>query len=122
MKKIFLITVMLLVICAPAFAAIGVDSTGTLSVGGTDTTDTLTCGLSSQVHAIYDTDGVAGTPAQWFVIGTYHVGGTQVYATAQDITNIWHQDKIPGKAFVWSGLPEDSAASNEWSGDVWEQL
>jgi hypothetical protein len=127
MKKILLITALLLFVASSAFAGIGDDSVGSLSIGGGTTaagvvSDVLTCGLSSNVHAIYDNDGVAST--QWYVIGTYHLGGTQVYATAQDITSLYRLDagKVPGDVFEWSGLPEDGASSNVWSSAVWVQL
>lgn len=125
MKKIFLATALLLLMTLPAFAeGLATDQTGNLTIGGSDSTDTLTSGLSSNVHAYYNTDGVAGAAAQWYVIGTYHLGGTDVYATAQDITSLYKLDagKIPGSLFTWSGLPTDSSASNVWSQDVWVQL
>lgn len=122
MKKIFLIAALLLIMTVPAIAAVGVEATGNLSIGGTDTTDVLTCGLSSNVYALYDNDGATRT--QWYVIGTYHLGGTEVYATAQDITSLYKltDGKNPGDQFTWTGLPADSSASSSWSGDVWEQL
>lgn len=125
MKKIFLVTVLLMFMALPAFAeGLATDTTGNLTIGGTDSTDTLTSGLSSNVHAYYNTDGVSGAAAQWYVIGTYHLGGTEVYATAQDITSLYKLDagKTPGALFTWSGLPTDSGTSNIWSGDVWTQL
>jgi hypothetical protein len=126
MKKGFIVAVLLFFFALPAFAeGIGVDQTGTFTIGGTDSTDTMTSGLSSNVHAYYNTDGVSGTAAQWYVIGTYHLGGTEVYATAQDITALYKLSagKEPGSTLSsWSGLPTDSSTSNIWSGDVWEKL
>jgi hypothetical protein len=127
MKKILIIAALLLFVSAPSFAEIGADSTGNLTIGGGTTaagveSDTLTCGLSSNVHAYYDNDGATST--QWYVIGTYHIGGTEVFATAQDITALYKlaNGKVPGDEFSWSGLPADASASSEWSGTVWQQL
>lgn len=130
MKKIFLITALLMFVASSAFAVgLGVDQTGTFTIGGSadsggTATDLLTCGLSSNVHAYYNTDGTSAAPAQWYTIGTYHVGGTEVYATAQDITSLYKLDagKTPGDLFTWTGLPTDSGSSNVWSADVWKQL
>jgi hypothetical protein len=120
MKKIFLVTALLLLMTVPAFADEG--STGTLTMGSGD--NALDCGLSSNVYATYGTDGSASAPSQWYVIGTYHVGGTMVYATAQDITALYKlkAGKTPGNKFTWTGLPSDSEDSNVWSYTVWEQL
>lgn len=123
MKKGFIVAVLLFFFALPAFAeGIGVDQTGTFTIGGTDSTDTMTSGLSSNVHAYYDNDGA--TSPQWYVIGTYHIGGTEVFATAQDITALYKlaNGKVPGDEFSWSGLPADASASSEWSGTVWQQL
>jgi hypothetical protein len=123
MKKGFIVAVLLFFFALPAFAeGIGVDQTGTFTIGGTDSTDTMTSGLSSNVHAYYDNDGATST--QWYVIGTYHIGGTEVFATAQDITALYKlaNGKVPGDEFSWSGLPADASASSEWSGTVWQQL
>lgn len=125
MKKLFLVTAILLLMTAPGFAAtMGQDQSGTFSAGWATGVDTLSCGLSNNVHAVYYTDGTAAAPAQWYAIGTYHIGGTEVYATAQDITSIYKlkAGKTPGNNFTWTGMPTDSGNSNIWSSGVWEQL
>jgi hypothetical protein len=131
MKKILSITVALLLMSSSAFAlGQGVDQLGTFSVGGTNTGNpslpapTLSCGLSSKVHAIYYTDGTGPAPAQWYSIGTYHLGGTDVYATAQDITGLYklRLGKVPGNLFEWAGMPEDSTASATWSAGLWTAM
>ena len=126
MKKVILATAIFLLMTAPAFAATtnGGDQSGTFSAGWATGVDVLSCGLSNNVHAVYYTDGATGTPAQWYAIGTYHIGGTEVYATAQDITSIYKlkAGKTPGNTFSWTGMPTDSGSSNIWSSGVWEQL
>lgn len=129
MKKLFLVSALVLIMVSPVFAASGDEMTNTFSVGGGqdsngDATQTLTCGLSNNVHAVYYTDGSTTAPSQWYSIGTYHIGGTEVYATAQDITSIYKlkAGKVPGNTYEWTGMPEDSTASATWSSDVWKQL
>ena len=127
MKKVFLITVLLMVIAAPSFALTVAKATGQLEMGGTDSSPEFSCGLSNEVRAHYVTDGVSGTAAQWYAIGTYHLGGNNVYGTAQDITNVYKLSdtaaKAPGAKYTaWTGFPEDSDSSNLWSGDIWQAL
>ena len=136
MKKILFVALLVMAMVSPSFAAstgIGADQTGTMTIGGgakndgTGDTDTLAMGLSSNVHGYYDTDGTSAAPAQWYVIGTYHLGGNNVYGTAQDITSLYKladdDAKTPGELYTWgSGLPADSGDSNTWSGTVWEKL
>ena len=127
MKKVLYILVFVLFVTTPVFAEdySNLNSgsfTTNFTLGGT-TDETLTVGMSNEVRGLYRIESGATQP-QWFAIATYHIGGNNVYGTAQDITNIFKltDGKEPGSEFTWSGLPEDSTASNEWSSGVWEAL
>ena len=96
MKKMFFQLILMLSIATLSFAAADETSIGTLSVGGTNGTETLTIGLSQGVTARYLGPGVAMTDAQWYAIATVHQGGNRAYGTGQDVNNIYFRDTIPG--------------------------
>ena len=126
MKKTYCVFTLFaaLLFASTSFAAgISKDSTaGQLQIVCTDTTKpTLTMGLSTKVHARYVT---SDTPAQWYTIGTYHEGGTKVYATAQDVTKIYKKSYTVGEdaATAFTGLPTEGQSESQWSGGVWNAL
>ena len=82
---------------------------------------TLTMGLSTKVHARYLT---SSAPAQWYTIGTFHEGGTKVYATAQDVTKIYKKAYTVGEDndAAFTGLPTEGQSESAWSGGVWNAL
>ena len=128
MKKTYCIFTLFaaLLFASTSFAAgVSKDSTaGQLQIVCTDTTKpTLTMGLSTKVHARYVT---SDTPAQWYTIGTYHEGGTKVYATAQDVTKILQKSLYGScegnESTAFTGLPTQSQSESQWSGGVWNAL
>ena len=122
MKKVLVISALMLFVASSAFAAQVSSSGGSLTIGGKDGTKELSMGLSSNVSAVYENGG-ADTP-QWYAIATSHLGGKQVYGTAQDVTNLYKlkQEKTPGVAATFDGMPADSTASSDWSSGLWEKL
>jgi hypothetical protein len=116
MKKIVFIALAMMMVAPYAFA----DNTSTSTNFTLGSTSKLTVGLSNEVTARYINGGA--TKPQWYAIGTYHVGGDKVFGTAQDITNIYKQEKDPGEDFTWTGMPADSSASSSWSASVWSAL
>ena len=125
MKKIVLLSIFTVFICGTSsFAALQVSSNSDFEMGKT-AGKTITVGLSSNVTAAYENGGE--TDPQWFAIGTAHTGGTQVYGPAQDVTNLYKlvNDKATGQTIdstTFSGMPQDSDSSNDWSSGVWEKM
>ena len=123
MKKItvFVLATMFLMFASFSFAD-QVIATGTLTIGGGGGSDTVTMGLSNNVTAMYEDGDVVKT--QWYAIATSHLGGTQIYGTAQDVTNLYKlvDEKSPGVVATFTGIPADSTASSDWSTGVWEAL
>lgn len=127
MKKIILVSAVLLLITTGAFADQTPSSGGTLAIGGGaknngDDSDTLSMGLSNSVQAVYEDGDVIQT--QWYAIATAHPGGKQTYGTAQDVSSLYKlvNERTPGDDPDFSGMPADNTASETWSGDVWEAL
>jgi hypothetical protein len=116
MRKVCLFVLVMMMVAPYAFA----DQTSSSTNFTLGTTSTTTVGLSNEVTARYINAGA--TKPQWYAIGTYHLGGDKVFGTAQDMTNIYKQDKDPGSTFDWSGMPADDTASSEWSSGVWSAL
>jgi hypothetical protein len=121
MKKIYVLVAVVLMMATSSFAAQVPSSGGSLSLG-TGTNPKLSMGLSSNVSAVYE-DGGAIKP-QWYAIATSHLGGKQVYGTAQDVTNLYKlaDEKTPGVAATFDGMPADSTASSSWSSGVWVKM
>lgn len=128
MKKVKVFVLMaILLMFASISSADQVTAEGTLTIGGGNdstgaATDTISMGLSNNVSAVYEDGDV--TQTQWYAIATSHLGGTQVYGTAQDVTNLFKltNEKTPGTAADFSGMPADNTASSDWSSGVWEAL
>ncbi len=126
MKKLTLIALVVLFAATGAYADQKTFN-GTVTIGGgteTDGTasDTLSMGLSSNVTAMYeDSDS---TQTQWYAIATAHQGGTEIYATAQDVTSIYKlvAGKTPGDAPDFEGIPSTSTDSTVWSEGAWKAL
>jgi len=96
--------------------------------GGNDVagvaTDALNVGMSSQVTAVYENGSGAGTNPQWYAIAASHLGGEQVYGTAQDVSNTYKLStpKTPGAVATFTGMPADSSSSNVWDNATWEKM
>ncbi len=110
MKKIVLLVLVMCFVSVNAFAQ-GQESDGSLLTLSSPTGgfNDLVIGLSNQVQAVYYNDG-----SQWFSIGTAHKGGTRIYATAQDITNIYSAIKSPGEDADWNGMATGQDESDTW--------
>lgn len=119
MKKTIILALAISLIASYGYAAQTSESTNfTL---GTTAGETTTVGLSNEVTAMYENGG--DTSPQWYAIATTHKGGDKIFATAQDITNIYSQGKTPGDVpSTWTGMPTGSGDSNVWSGDLWKAL
>ena len=95
---------------------------------------TITCGstnkleisLSPKVVAGYTVADDTGTN-DWYVIGTYHEGGTKAFATASSITKIWNDEVTAGETVSshFDAVPQtpDTAGSDDlWSDAGWKAL
>ena len=123
MTKIKLLVLITMFLMFASFSyADQVTATGTMTIGGNGTTDTITMGLSNNVTAVYEDGDVVNT--QWYAIATSHLGGTQVYGTAQDVTNLYKltTEKSPGTVATFTGMPANNTSSADWSTGVWEAL
>jgi len=125
MKKVFIIASVVLMVASTSFATQVTSSGGSLAIGGSDATAipvTLTMGLSSNVKAVYENGG--GTKPQWYAIATSHLGGKQVYGTAQDITNLYKLavEKTPGTEATFSDMPTGPGMSSTWSSGTWVKM
>ena len=128
-KKIFFLLFVMSFVCANAYAA-QIDSAEgaidlfedgvTVDTGDGNAYPAL--GLSPKVEAIYVTDGTDSTDTQWYAIGTIHPGGNKVYATAQDVNNVYSQDHITGTDIATSlaKVPTNSTSPDLWSTSGWE--
>ncbi|HEX9778710.1 MAG TPA: hypothetical protein VGA63_11235 [Geopsychrobacteraceae bacterium] len=88
----------------------------TLEANSTVTGEELSLDFSPKVMAMYGDDGVTGA-VQWYVIATYHIGGTKTYATAQNITSIYKADDT----LDFTDVILTEASVEAWSGDVWSR-
>ena len=136
MRKIFIFTVVMLTFASLGFAAqvSSKDNTADTSLlvigGGADLdgatpTVILSVGLSSQVTAVYENGG-SGTNPQWYAIAAAHLGGKQMYGTAQDVSNVYKlpsaAERTPGTIPVFTTLPADNTASGIWTSTAWEKM
>jgi hypothetical protein len=121
MKKTygFLILLAFLMMASPAFAGTVNSDASTLTLETTGTPP-VSMGLSNSVHAQYVTN--AATSVQWYAIGTYHEGGTKIFATAQDITKIYFKSHTSGDTSDITGLPTAPQSESAWSAGSWAAL
>lgn len=126
MKKItslILALICVLAVSSTSFAAGFLSSGGGLKLGagGATTAPAIIIGLSPKVVAYYFTDGTTVGTAQWYAIGTGHPGGTAIYATAQDLNNLYKQDYTTGDTIdaTLFALPSEPASAVEWSNGGW---
>lgn len=85
-------------------------------------TDTLEVGVSPKVAALYRETHTGTTPPQWYLISTVHIGGTEAYATAQDITKTFKKSFKAGDDTaegIWGTLATVPTSENEWSTGGW---
>ncbi|MBW6499701.1 MAG: hypothetical protein K0B09_15040 [Bacteroidales bacterium] len=104
-----------------AFAA-NFDSTpGEIVVGGTADTSKKIIGLSKGVIVRYENPGDAPSNAQWYTVSSVHNGGSEGYATAQNLTNIMKSPFTTGStvaeiaAFLQS-MPDVETSAAKWDG------
>lgn len=98
-----------------SFAANKTTTGGATMTIGTAGGEELELNFSPNVSAYYGDDGSA-TSVQWYVISTYHSGGTKTYATAQNITSIYSKD-----ATSFDNLIVTEASMDEWSASIWSR-
>lgn len=122
MKKALVITSVLLLLASTSFATQVASVNGSLTIGGTAGSPTMLSGLSSNVSAVYEPG--ASVKTQWYAIATSHLGGKQVYGTAQDVTALYKlvEEKTPGEAATFEGMPTDTGSSATWSSGTWTKL
>ena len=79
-------------------------------------------GLSPKVEALYRTDGTNSTDTQWYAISTVHPGGNRVYATAQDVNNVYFQNHATGTDLDTSltKIPSEGQSASIWSDNGWD--
>lgn len=128
MKKIVMILVVLGLFTLPSIvlAASGTVYSGILEMGDIDDSDFGTeVSLSPSVSAVYiqPVAQANATTAQWYAIGAGHPGGTKVYATAQNITNIWTKGITDATELttVLGEIPESQVSETDWSDNSWEK-
>lgn len=73
-----------------------VQEKGELNIGSNAASTVLNIGLSPKVVARYNNGGSTTATSQWYSIATGHPGGNVIYATAQDLNNIYKQPYITG--------------------------
>jgi hypothetical protein len=128
MKKasIFLVALSFFVLPCMTLAGTNGPSTGVLNMGDPTSQDTgIEVSLSPSVNAIY-TDSAPATNDvnQWYAIGAGHPGGTTVYATAQNITNIWTKEitNATELSTALGTVPTTVDASESvWSSATWSK-
>ena len=135
MKKFAIIAMMSVAVVGMSFAsAFAWDQSN--ATGTTATSATITCGgtagetleisLSPKVVAGYTVDNNTGTN-DWYVIGTYHEGGTKAFATASSITKIWNDEVEAGETVSdnFAAVPQtpaDAGSDDLWSDAGWSAL
>lgn len=126
MKKTIIVLAFLSFCLVPAtiFAASGTIYTGTLEMGDiSDPTLGVEVSLSPSISAVYiqPTAVADKAEAQWYAIGAGHPGGTQVYATAQNITNIYTKSIADATELttVLGEIPESKVSESDWSTNSW---
>eukprot|EP01155_Anaeramoeba_flamelloides_P032274 Anaeramoba_flamelloidesa92340_13.p2 GENE.a92340_13~~a92340_13.p2 ORF type:complete len:124 (-),score=14.01 a92340_13:76-447(-) len=119
MKKIVFLAVFLMLFSGSAFAW-----TSTSDNGNIDCADVFTIGLSPNVEAGYTVADNTGVN-DFFVIGTYHTQGDEVFATAQTLTKVWTasaEDTGSTMVDLFATIPQtaaDAASDDLWSEDGW---
>ncbi len=121
MKKIIVFALMIALACvfsASSAFAWSENSDGATIICGSTAGETHTISLSPKVVAGYTVANNTGVN-DWYVVGTYHNGGTKVFATASSITKIWNDEAAAGEALsdLFADAPQTPA--NAGSDDVW---
>jgi hypothetical protein len=128
MKKVFMLSIALVLVASSSFALDLDSADGKLvfpaaSVGADNFLSTEGIGLSPKVVGKYVTDGTDNVTAQWYAIATVHPGGNMAYGTAQNVNNIFHKDYTTGDetATVLDTIPTTKASESEWTDNSWAQ-
>lgn len=125
MKKVLLIAALIVSVATPGFASVFTDDSadGQIVCGATNG-NSLSIGLSPNVTAGYTVANNTGVN-DFFVIGTYHTQGDEVFATAQTLTKIYTAsaaDSGQTMATIFDTVPQtaaNAASDAQWSGDLW---
>lgn len=126
MKKLLTISVMMLALISFAGSAFATEDTFSaqeLTIGTNDgVTADLVIGLSPKVSARYINPGGSDSTAQWYSIATAHAGGSTIYATAQDLNNIYTKNFTTGTAVVKTllNIPGTATSASDWSTNGWK--
>ncbi len=108
MKKVLVLSIMIiLIVASTSFAAY---ETGTKTLGSTDTTTFTT---SNNVYIDY----TAGTNGVSYVAGSYHQTGTRTFGTSSGDTRIYWRD---GTGQTLPSAPTTSSGTANWTG--WNAL
>ena len=121
MKKIFVLSIVLLLFAASSYAAT-TSAEGELDLSGNVGGDSFNpIGLSPKVVAYYLSNGTTETASQWFAISTLHPGGNTVYATAQDVNNVYSKGYTTGDdpTTYFADIPTDPQSASVWSDEGW---
>ncbi len=119
MKKIVFTVLLMLFFSGSAFAWTSNSDGGNINCAGA-----LTIGLSPNVNAGYTVADNTGTN-DFFVIGTYHTQGDEVFGTAQTLTKVWTasaEDTGSTMAALFATIPQtaaDAASDDLWSASGW---
>jgi len=92
-------------------------STLDLTDGATTDPATLALNFSPSVAGQYTTEGATDNE-QWYSIGTYHAGGSLVYATSSQQTSIWKASRETNETFTDSAIPateDNSNSESQWT-------
>ena len=79
-------------------------------------------GLSPKVAAYYLSNGNTVTSSQWYAMSTGHPGGNKVYATAQDVNNIYSKEYSTAAAMstYLQSIPTVGQSASAWTDEDWE--
>ena len=95
---------------------------GELNIGSAGTSEVLNIGLSPKVVARYVNPGTTEALGQWFAIATGYSGGNMIYATAQDLNNIYKKDYATGTTVDKTilNVSVTKASAEVWISNKWE--
>ena len=126
--KAFIIMMVVLLLAVSAHAGVeSADGELNLFVEGTtiltdDGDGYAPIGLSPKVQAFYVSNGGTVTESQWYAISTGHPGGNKVYATAQDVNNIFSKSYTTADEMstYLQSIPTDPQSASVWTTNEWD--
>jgi hypothetical protein len=126
-KNIFVLCLVLMTVLLVSGSSLAaqVDNTddpgSILTVGTAE--DNVEFTFSPSVAGLYGDDD---DDNQWYVISTYHSGGTRTFATAQNITSIYKTITTDAageevRILSFDDVIDTPASMEDWSTGVWER-